>query len=363
MISFKGNTGPYLQYATTRIRSIFRRAGIDEADLRGPIVITEPAERELARKLLELRRGRHPGRGHRRAAPAMRLPLRGRQPVHHVLRAVPGAQGRRRGDQAVPARPVRGRAPRADHRPRPARRAAPRPHVGARGPPGGQSGALLAAAPATRTPWAGQRDPRAAAAARAAASAGSRTGAAGRRAAPGNRSRATGTAPSERRNGLSHCASMTAPPATASRAHMSATAIAAAPGLPPEQRVAAEHAADADAQRPADQVIVAATPRCCAPSPAPCSSVSEPSSASVSQRGSRPARQASATRPNSVSAPWSRARPGAAASDVAAQVHAVRADQRPRVGRPPRRPVRVVALVADDGDRARPPPGPRTGPR
>ncbi len=30
MISFKGNTGPYLQYATTRIRSIFRRAGIGE---------------------------------------------------------------------------------------------------------------------------------------------------------------------------------------------------------------------------------------------------------------------------------------------------------------------------------------------
>ena len=26
MISFRGNTGPYLQYATARIRSIFRRA-------------------------------------------------------------------------------------------------------------------------------------------------------------------------------------------------------------------------------------------------------------------------------------------------------------------------------------------------
>ncbi len=52
MISFKGNTGPYLQYATTRIRSIFRRAGIDEAAPGGPIVITEPAERELALKLL-----------------------------------------------------------------------------------------------------------------------------------------------------------------------------------------------------------------------------------------------------------------------------------------------------------------------
>jgi len=53
MISFKGNTGPYLQYATTRIRSIFRRAGMGEADVSGPILITEPAERELARKLLE----------------------------------------------------------------------------------------------------------------------------------------------------------------------------------------------------------------------------------------------------------------------------------------------------------------------
>ena len=53
MISFKGNTGPYLQYATARIRSIFRRAQIDEAALHGPIVITAPAERELARKLLE----------------------------------------------------------------------------------------------------------------------------------------------------------------------------------------------------------------------------------------------------------------------------------------------------------------------
>jgi arginyl-tRNA synthetase len=53
MISFKGNTGPYLQYATARIRSIFRRAGIDEVSLRGPVVIEAPAERELARKLLE----------------------------------------------------------------------------------------------------------------------------------------------------------------------------------------------------------------------------------------------------------------------------------------------------------------------
>ena len=53
MISFKGNTGPYLQYATTRIRSIFRRAGVDETGLQGPILVPATAERELARKLLD----------------------------------------------------------------------------------------------------------------------------------------------------------------------------------------------------------------------------------------------------------------------------------------------------------------------
>src|SRR6202035_5439278 len=52
MISFKGNTGPYLQYATTRIRSIFRRAGVGEDTPGGPIVVPEPAERDLARKRL-----------------------------------------------------------------------------------------------------------------------------------------------------------------------------------------------------------------------------------------------------------------------------------------------------------------------
>jgi arginyl-tRNA synthetase len=52
MISFRGNTGPYLQYATTRIRSIFRRAGIAETGARAPIRVTAPAERELALKLL-----------------------------------------------------------------------------------------------------------------------------------------------------------------------------------------------------------------------------------------------------------------------------------------------------------------------
>jgi arginyl-tRNA synthetase len=52
MISFRGNTGPYLQYATTRIRSIFRRAGMAETDARAPIQVTATAERDLALALL-----------------------------------------------------------------------------------------------------------------------------------------------------------------------------------------------------------------------------------------------------------------------------------------------------------------------
>jgi arginyl-tRNA synthetase len=52
MISFKGNTGPYLQYAAARLRSIFRRAGLDPDGVAGPIAIGEKAERDLALKLL-----------------------------------------------------------------------------------------------------------------------------------------------------------------------------------------------------------------------------------------------------------------------------------------------------------------------
>lgn len=54
MLSFDGNTAPYLQYAYTRIRSVFRRGGIDEAALEGEVVLTEPAEHALAVMLLRL---------------------------------------------------------------------------------------------------------------------------------------------------------------------------------------------------------------------------------------------------------------------------------------------------------------------
>jgi len=53
MLSFDGNTGPYLQYAHARICSIFRRAGLDRATVRDvPIVIDAPQERALALRLL-----------------------------------------------------------------------------------------------------------------------------------------------------------------------------------------------------------------------------------------------------------------------------------------------------------------------
>ncbi|TDQ55094.1 arginine--tRNA ligase [Actinorugispora endophytica] len=52
MLALNGNTGPYLQYATARIRSIFRKGGLDPAEATGPVVVTEAAERALALRLL-----------------------------------------------------------------------------------------------------------------------------------------------------------------------------------------------------------------------------------------------------------------------------------------------------------------------
>ena len=53
MVSFDGNTGPYLQYAHARICSIFRRADIDRASVRGLSILVEaPQERALALRLL-----------------------------------------------------------------------------------------------------------------------------------------------------------------------------------------------------------------------------------------------------------------------------------------------------------------------
>jgi len=60
MLAFEGNTGPYLQYAVVRIRSIFRKAkeqfGIDEASLSqapGGFSVTVPEEKAIALELLK----------------------------------------------------------------------------------------------------------------------------------------------------------------------------------------------------------------------------------------------------------------------------------------------------------------------
>jgi arginyl-tRNA synthetase len=52
MLAFEGNTGPYLQYAHARIRSIFRRAGVAPPEPGTPVQLGEPQERALALELL-----------------------------------------------------------------------------------------------------------------------------------------------------------------------------------------------------------------------------------------------------------------------------------------------------------------------
>ncbi len=52
MLSFDGNTAPYLQYAHARIRSIFRRGGVAAPAGLSAVAVSEPAERTLAIELL-----------------------------------------------------------------------------------------------------------------------------------------------------------------------------------------------------------------------------------------------------------------------------------------------------------------------
>jgi arginyl-tRNA synthetase len=53
MLAFEGNTAPYLQYAHARIRSIFRKAGIDPSHVQhASMSLHEPAERALGLELL-----------------------------------------------------------------------------------------------------------------------------------------------------------------------------------------------------------------------------------------------------------------------------------------------------------------------
>lgn len=45
MLAFEGNTAPYMQYAYTRVASIFKRAEVDQTNLSLPLVLTDEREK------------------------------------------------------------------------------------------------------------------------------------------------------------------------------------------------------------------------------------------------------------------------------------------------------------------------------
>ena len=54
MLAFEGNTAPYMQYAYTRVLSVFRKADIDESALANAnVIINEDREAQLAARLLQ----------------------------------------------------------------------------------------------------------------------------------------------------------------------------------------------------------------------------------------------------------------------------------------------------------------------
>jgi len=53
MLSFEGNTAPYLLYAYTRVASIFNKAGIEMDSLTADVALTEEKEKDLASKLMQ----------------------------------------------------------------------------------------------------------------------------------------------------------------------------------------------------------------------------------------------------------------------------------------------------------------------
>jgi arginyl-tRNA synthetase len=54
MLAFEGNTAPYMQYAYTRVLSVFRKAEVDaQALAAAPVIISEEREAQLAARLLQ----------------------------------------------------------------------------------------------------------------------------------------------------------------------------------------------------------------------------------------------------------------------------------------------------------------------
>jgi arginyl-tRNA synthetase len=53
MLSFEGNTAPYLMYAYTRVASIFDKAGLDMNSIQGNVKLEAEKEKDLANKLMQ----------------------------------------------------------------------------------------------------------------------------------------------------------------------------------------------------------------------------------------------------------------------------------------------------------------------
>jgi len=53
MLSFEGNTAPYLLYAYTRVASIFEKAGLSMNSIQGEVKLVSEKEKELASKLMQ----------------------------------------------------------------------------------------------------------------------------------------------------------------------------------------------------------------------------------------------------------------------------------------------------------------------
>jgi arginyl-tRNA synthetase len=92
MIAFEGDTGPYLQYAHARLRSIFRRSRVPPWDPPGARFALESPRRTPPRsRTARVPRGLRSVTRVAPAAPSVRLPLRPGAAFHRLLRRLPGA--------------------------------------------------------------------------------------------------------------------------------------------------------------------------------------------------------------------------------------------------------------------------------
>ena len=110
MLAFEGDTGPYLQYAHARLRSIFRRLGEPvERRFGSPSPWPRASERHLALGLLAFPEALRDVVRRAPAPPALRLPVRPGPALHRLLRGLPGALVRGRPARRAPGslRPAR----------------------------------------------------------------------------------------------------------------------------------------------------------------------------------------------------------------------------------------------------------------